>query len=742
MSRTAGEGAARAPTVAAAAGLLALGVLMLVSVAGPFYTDDGWWHLAAGEAFATHGPWLAEDPLLFTGREGGPVPHEWLFDVLLWELHEVGGFHLLRVLHAALAMFTLWLVYATARDWSGSAALAGLVTALFALLAAVRLMQLRPDLVSIPASVLGLRLLLPVLDDSPPPSARRIGGWLLLLVAWVNMHSLFLVGINLVVAGALGLLLAVLLARLRPYPQCDEPSRRHRAALGRLTLALALGLLATLLNPEGSGALLRFFTSSDESAMWRITDEWAHFNPFSHADSDDVPRLAWLLSNAVLAGFAVCAVSALLNHLLRPSPRSLELLSPVLLGLSLAAVVAMLSAVRFLWLGWLPALYAARWLALVIPGRWRGGRLALDWLAAAGVLWLALQYLFYPPFETTVARYAAEPSAWFTTPYRSHKYYAEGVYFLQRTGLEGRVFNVYWMGGFLGYWRAPRIRTFVDGRTEHYDAAVFEDYALVGGLAPLPGGGSVLDILDARGVDLFFGVGFAGSWHPVFTTPFLERAAGWLLVSRSFRHAIYLRDNPRNRENPERVRAFYAAEGVPFDITLGLDPDAVVRVRPDFAVRERMLVPRHAELLAEFESGDADHRLAAGATLSVNYLLTGAYASAVAIDRALGRSHPADAAVHWRLCWALLHLGELDEAVAIAERLVAEISADPVSQRLLAMAGRYREVLRGAEYPDPAERWAEAQRLLLRDFPASYIETWRIDDAIETEDLPLERARR
>ncbi|MCA8967706.1 MAG: hypothetical protein KDC48_22690, partial [Planctomycetes bacterium] len=419
---------------------------------------------------------------------------------------------------------------------------------------------------------------------------RHLVAWLLLVVAWVNMHSLFLVGVNLVLAGLLGVVLSMLMTTVRPC--AVAPGRRP--LLVSLAVAVVLGLLAALFNPDGPVALLRFFESSGNSAMWRVTDEWSHFTPFSPEDSEDVPWIAWLLADIVMAAFLVTALAAFVDYVRRPSEERLRRFSPVLFGISLAAVAAMLAAIRFLWLGWLPALYALRWLALVLPAR-PVAVAGLGWLAALGVLALAVRFLGIAPLETVVARFAAAPSEWLTLPYRSHKYYAEGVHFLQRTHLDGNVFNVYWMGGFLGYWRGPANRTFIDGRTEHYDVSVFDDYAAIGALADPKGGGTVLDALDRRGVDLFFGVGFQGSWHPLFTTPFLERAPGWLLVSRSFRHAIYLRDVPRNAERLARVAAFYAAEGVPFDPARGLDPDRVVRERPDFAVRERLVVPQHAD---------------------------------------------------------------------------------------------------------------------------------------------------
>ena len=64
----------------------------------------------------------------------------------------------------------------------------------------------------------------------------------------------------------------------------------------------------TLLNPRGIHQHLTFFTSSRETAIWAITDEWTHFNPFvweGYGDAVSLP--AWCAANAVGACFLLAA---------------------------------------------------------------------------------------------------------------------------------------------------------------------------------------------------------------------------------------------------------------------------------------------------------------------------------------------------------------------------------------------------------------------------------------------------
>src|SRR4029453_10219306 len=56
--------------------------LLLLAAGQPLFTDDAWWHLALGRAFAERGPWLPEDPLLFAAASP-PSPSAWLFALML-----------------------------------------------------------------------------------------------------------------------------------------------------------------------------------------------------------------------------------------------------------------------------------------------------------------------------------------------------------------------------------------------------------------------------------------------------------------------------------------------------------------------------------------------------------------------------------------------------------------------------------------------------------------------------------
>src|SRR2546422_3416910 len=170
------------------------GALLLLSAGQPIITDDLWWHLALGRAFARGGPWLAEDPLL-VAPAGPPSPASWLADVALSDVAGAAGFYALRALHAAIVAAILALTWAQLRRESGSRAIASSGATAFTALAAYRLIQLRPDLVSIAASLLCYRWLV---ADERLPSWRRVAAVAALSALWANLHAGFPLGLLLI----------------------------------------------------------------------------------------------------------------------------------------------------------------------------------------------------------------------------------------------------------------------------------------------------------------------------------------------------------------------------------------------------------------------------------------------------------------------------------------------------------------------------------------------------------------
>jgi hypothetical protein len=608
-----------------------------------------------------------------------------------------------RLVHALAVAGILWLVYAIFRRESGSPVAACCASCVFVVLAWWRLMQLRPDLVSIAAVLLTYRLLL---EPREAPSWKRVGIFLALLLVWANSHALFAVGLCLLVAALAGYVLKALL--LRGVAGGDAEAARAGGAARRVAAALLLGACAALLNPKGLGQYLSFFSSSESSALWKIGDEWSPFNPLSWTrDPGGMSFLTWLTADAVLLAFLLAAGVGLWRFVRRPSPSALEGIDMVLLGLGAASVLAILIAFRFLWLSVLPLLFVLRGLRVALEGRSRGAARVAAALAAVS---LALALAFPGPggFRVVAGDPPSGASAYLSSHYDPHAFHVDGVRFLGDSGLEGNLFNVYWMGGFLDYWLAPRLRTFIDGRMRFPDE-VFDDYFSVNFLQGARAGESFLDVLERRQVDVFFGVGYPTplplNRRRVYTTAHLEGVRDWLLVSRSVHHAIYLRRGERNRENLARVAAYYARQGVAFDPDRGFDASEVIRARPDWAERHGMLPRDYADLDAARRSPDPEVRFRALDALGLVRALLGDYAQQVGIDRRAAALRPTRRAPRRRLVNGLLRLGRPQEALAAARELSRLDPADPRDALILRIA---RAV---AAEPGTAERVSLRQKI-------------------------------
>jgi hypothetical protein len=651
---------------------------------GPILSKDFWWHLKLGEIYWAVGPWLESDPFGYTAGDHKPDPQSWLFGLALYGIESAAGLPGVRWAHALATLGILWLVYATFRRESGSPLLACVASCAFIVLSWWRLMQLRPDLVSIAGVLLLYRLLL---EPRDAPSWRRVGLFLLLIVVWANAHGLFAVGLCLLVAALAGYLLQALL--LHGIAGAAAEAARAAGAARRLALALLLGVCAGLLNPKGLGGYLIFFSSSESRALWKIGDEWSPLNPFAWTrDPGGLSFLTWLTADALLLAFLLAAALGLWRFVRRPSPRALEGLDTVLLGLGVASLLAILIAFRFLWLSVFPLLFVLCGLRVALDGR---PRLASQASGAFAAIGLALALAFPGPggFRAVAADGSAGTSACSERHYDPYAFHVDGVRFLRDSGLEGNLFNAYWMGGFLDYWLAPRLRTFIDGRMRFPDE-VLDDYFSVNFLRGARPGEGFLDVLERRQVDVFFGVGYPTPLplhrRRVYTAAHLEDASDWLLVSRSVHHAVYLRRGERNRENLSRVAAYYAREGVPFDPARGFDVAEVIRARPDWAQRHGMLPRDYADLYAARRSPDPQTRFRALDGLGLVHALLGDYAQQVAFDRRAAALEPDRYAPRRRLVNGLFRLGRSQEALVAARKLSQLDPAEPRNALILRIA--------------------------------------------------------
>jgi hypothetical protein len=657
---------------------------MLLAAGQPVFTDDLWWHLGLGEAFAQHGPWLQDDPLLFTAP-GPPDAASWLSDVALFALWKHAGFTGLRVLHVAWVAGVIALAFSLARRASDSLAVASAVAIAFVALAAYRLVQLQPDLFTIFATLALHRLLC---EADAPPTPLRIAATALLFAVWANCHAAFPLGLALLAASALAELAASLNA-----PIGARAARRARAT--RLGAAFGAGLLGSLLNPSGAQAWLAWFRAGVETpTLMRVADEWARFEPWRLPVANLPPTpLSWLLVWGLLAAAPFVLWTAVRRA--RRTPAAGDAM-PTQLAWMLVALAALLTAVRFLWLGLWPLLALARtWRARIRP-------------AAAALVAVLLVPAFFRLGDWPMVSAAMPRSlASYTEPYSAGKYYAHAIWFLQDAGLEGRVFTDYPIGGFLGFFGAPRLRAFVNGSL-HVTSEAFDANAALRERRGARPGETFLELLDRMQIDLFVGTRLPewgrGRRPWFYTTAHLEGAPGWIPVFRNADSAVYLRADARNEANLARVATYYAREHVPFDPARGFEPEPAIRAALLYAVTHGLVPVQFTELAAAAHTGLPADRPAAAGWLASLYASLGLYERAIRLDRATLAAEPSAQASRRRLVWSLLRLGRFDEARDEAAALAQAPDADALSRHIAEAARRIPEL-------DAETRAAEIARL-------------------------------
>ncbi|MCH7598277.1 MAG: tetratricopeptide repeat protein [Myxococcales bacterium] len=664
--------------------------LVLVAVGQPIMTDDLWWHLALGDAYAQGGPWLAHDPLLFTSS-GPPVAAAWLADLGLASIANLGGFTALRWTHVLLVTAILALAWSLLRRASHSRVAASLCTGAFIVLSAYRLIQLRPHLLTILFSLILYRLLL---ESKECPSRRRVVAAVALCALWANLHAGFLLGPVLLGVGIAGLVIYEI-GSARSF----APVRTPRVVW--LGIALVLGTLATGFNPAGIDPHMAYLVAGSETpSLTRVADEWVALAAFRFPQAGSQPTpMAWIIFWLLLSGSLLAGIGAL-KHLGSDEHGTPLNVNPVLLALSALGVVAPLVAVRFIWLGIFPLLLLSTslgsWLSMPL-GSWLNSHpvhqaqktpegktrsLAALGCSTAAALVLLVGFIQFGDWPG-VSRSIPPTLQQFAQPYFAAKYQAHAAWMLDDANLEGNLFNEYYMGGFLGYWLAPRLRTFVNGSLNVSRDAMDANLPIREHRGVLAGE-SFLELLDRQGIDVFLGMGLPrlklGNRPWYHTTAHLENTPGWILVFRNITSSVYLRDNRRNAENLARVAVYYRDRGVAFDSARGFDTARVIRDARNWAITNGVIPTYYDQLVANSRDAKSQQGLRSLSLLASFYSALGLYDEAIEIDRGLLEQFPDVSIARRRLAWCSLRVGAFADAVKLAEFRPLRGQADPLLQ--------------------------------------------------------------
>jgi hypothetical protein len=406
----------------------ALLLLGLLSVTARRATDpDLWWHLRTGQWIVETGHIPHADPFSFTRAGQTWVSHEWLSEVVFYEIWKHAGAAGLIVFASVMTTVGFMLLYwrcPTRPHWAAAATVLGV-------LASAPAWGVRPQMFTFTLTALLLWLI------ERGQARPRFLLWIVLLFPlWLNLHAGFAMGPALLVAYCLGLMWEM---------ATGEATREHAGPhCTRLVIVLLACLALVPLNPSGA-QLYRYPLDVLRSAGMRaFIVEW--FPPDFHQPRYAPFLLIWLVLLFALAGSRSRSRARVLVPLLLTALAALDAVRHIPIFVLLAVPVIAAALPVALPSGLSPPSHP------ISPAP--KFRLALNGAA------LALMAVF------TVARWdnlARNQAAW-----EAELYPQKAVAYLQSRRLPGRAFVYYDWGGYAIWKLYPGYRVFVDGRADLY----------------------------------------------------------------------------------------------------------------------------------------------------------------------------------------------------------------------------------------------------------------------------------
>jgi len=497
---------------------------------------DLWLHLAAGKYILSHGS-IPQVDIFSSTIAGAPwIDHEWLFQVIVYSVYRLTGVNGLLGLQVLMVVLTSGLVFsflsgrASSPEKKQSYQFAGLVLLFLILLVYKLRFTLRPDLFSLLFFVTFLRLL-----TSHVHKKYSLGLVFLTQVLWSNMHGFFILGPVLILMA----MSAELAKRHLPLPfEWGRVRRLKDEDMRRLGQMFVISLLACLINPyfiRGVAYPLSvFFSLSGESKIF-----------FEYISELKRP-LTWntLFSLEAYLPFKGLVVISLFSFLF--NRRRVDVTVLLFWVFSLVfSLCAVRNIVFFAFTAFLAVMSNLRQEGApqTVFRKTRNiklfylGLILLKSLMIGGMLSYAGEISLRGYFDFDTLRRKSEFGG-FTK--RNFPYKA--VDWLVEQRIRGNFLNDFNSGAYLVGRAFPRVRVFIDGRTEMYGEAFFNAYRKVWS-------GDPQQIAAAIRQYHLTGAFLNSSEDPVpgdLLRYFYENKE-WVLVYFDYDAAIFLKDVPENQ---------------------------------------------------------------------------------------------------------------------------------------------------------------------------------------------------
>ena len=267
------------------AGVLLFGLLAMT--ARNAVDPDLWWHLRTGQWIVETGHVPHSDPFSFT-RAGHPwVAHEWLSEVVFYELWKHGGAAALIAFSAIVTTAGFMLLYLRCLPCGGKTPWAAAATVIGALAAAPS-WGVRPQMFTFTLA----SLLLWLVEAGTETNRPRLLFWIPpLFLLWLNLHAGFALGPALLLAYGAGLIMETAVG--------NTPWQEARPILLRVLLLVVVCLALVPLNPSGAQLYRYPLDTLRSSGMRSFIVEW--HSPDFHESLYRPLLLVWLLLLTALA---------------------------------------------------------------------------------------------------------------------------------------------------------------------------------------------------------------------------------------------------------------------------------------------------------------------------------------------------------------------------------------------------------------------------------------------------------
>jgi hypothetical protein len=417
---------------------------------------DTGWHIRTGDWMLQNGRIPVADFFSFSKPGGEWFAWEWLWDGAFSWLQKTGGMAAVLLVSVIVICFSSALVYGITKNKSRNS-IVSLAVSLVAMCAASFHWMARPHIFTF----LFVAIFYQFLDTGMVKTRRMMVALPLLMVLWTNIHGGFIAGLIIIGAFVGGEFLRFL---------CTAGNEKVTSRANAIIYAQVFGLClaATFVNP--------YFYKLHQHVIAYLADgyQMKHIGEFqsisfhhplaSYYEVLLVVGLATAFWNLLRRDFTPVLLILSWAHLSLVSGRNIPLFAIVASPLIAFAITSWVAELRNSDVDWIRR-YAAvvnRFCSEVNVME----RIPRLHLVSGAAVWLAGSLL-----------YAPTPAPKFQAEYNAATFPVRAVDELQKLNLTSRVFSTDDWSGYVIYRLYPRVRVFLDGRSDYYGPQLGEEFS-------------------------------------------------------------------------------------------------------------------------------------------------------------------------------------------------------------------------------------------------------------------------